>query len=831
MPDNRKTVTTTPLPMVGKVSKIRCFALIYALLSIFFTGFACSSSSAEEILTPEERLWLTNNQSRIVLAVETGYAPFVFLDSKDQPTGLAHDYILLLESKLGVHFKQERFSSLDDIFKKVRSGEVHIVNAVTKTPQRSTFLAFTEPFISVPNVIVTRKDRSGQMREENLSGLRVSLVKSYAVTESLTNKNLGYAPDLVPDDLSALLSVSFGRSDAAVIDLATASYLITQKGITNLRVAGETAFDIRLSMGVPIDEPVLLSILKKGLGAVTNAERQEIHKRWINASSQSILSDWRFWAVAGGVLFIVLVAISGILIWNRTLRKQIAERKEAERKLARSEAQLRANLDHTPNVAIQWYDADGRVTYWNPASERLFGWRAEEAIGKTLDTLIFGPEEAAEFLRVLERIRESGEPYGPYEVEIHTRNGRVCWTLSTIFAIPMEDERLGFACMDVDITERKQAEAALRRTTEELQEAQRIAHMGSWRLDVATDQVTWSEELYRMFGLPPDMLPPDYPVHQKLFTPKSWDKLNEAVRSTRETGIPYELELEMIKTGDSKGWMLARGEAMRDASGAIIGLRGVALDITERKLVMQELKRSNAELEQFSYAISHDMRQPLRMISSYLQLLEKRLAGQLDGDKREFFDFAIDGAQRLDKMLLALLEYSRVGRKGEPPEWVESRALLDEALRFLQPAIAEAQAEVKIIGDWPRVFVSRDEMMRLIQNLIGNAVKYRVAGRKPEITVRSETIDKEWRLSVADNGVGILPSQIHRLFQVFQRLQTQAAYEGTGIGLALCRKIAEHHGGRIEAESAGEGQGSRFYVHLPRGQEESASTGDERRIG
>ncbi|MCE5180603.1 MAG: PAS domain S-box protein, partial [Betaproteobacteria bacterium] len=179
--------------------------------------------------------------------------------------------------------------------------------------------------------------------------------------------------------------------------------------------------------------------------------------------------------------------------------------------------------------------------------------------------------------------------------------------------------------------------------------------------------------------------------------------------------------------------VLYNASIYRDEKGEVAGVFAAARDITERKLAEQELKRSNAELEQFSYAISHDMRQPLRMISSYLQLLEKRLAGQLDGDKREFFDFAIDGAQRLDKMLLALLEYSRVGRKGEPPEWVESRALLDEALRFLQPAIAEAQAEVKITGDWPRVFVSRDEMMRLIQNLIGNAVKYRVAGRKPEI--------------------------------------------------------------------------------------------------
>ncbi|MFA7242939.1 MAG: PAS domain-containing protein [Sulfuricellaceae bacterium] len=366
-----------------------------------------------------------------------------------------------------------------------------------------------------------------------------------------------------------------------------------------------------------------------------------------------------------------------------------------------------------------------------------------------------------------------------------------------------------------DITAQVLAEQALQQKAEELKEAQRIAHLGSWRLDMATNQVVWSEELYRILGLNPALPPPDFVAHQKLLTPESWNRLNEALPRAREAGVPYELELEMIRQDGSKGWMLARGEALRDAGGAIVGLHGVALDITERKQVMQELKRSNAELEQFSYAISHDMRQPLRMISSYLQLLEKRLAGQLDGEKREFFNFAIDGAQRLDKMLVALLEYSRVGRKGEPPEWVASRKLLDEALLFLQPAINEAQAGLSVGGDWPRVFVSRDEIMRLLQNLVGNAVKYRVAGRRPEIVVTSETVGNEWRLTVTDNGVGILPDQIHRLFQMFQRLHTRAAYEGAGVGLALCRKIVEHHGGRIGASSQGEGLGSTFWVNLP----------------
>lgn len=147
--------------------------------------------------------------------------------------------------------------------------------------------------------------------------------------------------------------------------------------------------------------------------------------------------------------------------------------------------------------------------------------------------------------------------------------------------------------------------------------------------------------------------------------------------------------------------------------------------------------------------------------------------------------------------------------------WIESLAVLDEALLFLQPAIAAAQAKLNITGEWPRILVSHDEILRLLQNLIGNAAKYRIAGRIPEITVSSGMVRNEWHLCVADNGVGIITNQIKRLFQVFQRLQSRADYEGAGIGLALCHKIAEHHKGRIWAESAGEGRGSKFRIVLP----------------
>ena len=243
---------------------------------------------------------------------------------------------------------------------------------------------------------------------------------------------------------------------------------------------------------------------------------------------------------------------------------------------------------------------------------------------------------------------------------------------------------------------------------------------------------------------------------------------------------------------------------------------------------LAELKRSNADLEQFAYAASHDMRQPLRMITSYLQLLAAELGPLLNDVTRQNFYFATEGALRLDQMMTALLDYSRIGHEKDDRVALDSRAVLDEALRILRPAITEAGADVRIEGDWgcaPRIVANRDEILRLFQNLIDNALKYRLEGRKPEVvvsaSVTAHTKGGEWRFAVRDNGVGLLPGQEERLFKVFERLQPRAKFPGTGIGLALCRKIVEHHGGRLWAESAGENQGCSFIFTLPAAEEAS----------
>lgn len=228
-----------------------------------------------------------------------------------------------------------------------------------------------------------------------------------------------------------------------------------------------------------------------------------------------------------------------------------------------------------------------------------------------------------------------------------------------------------------------------------------------------------------------------------------------------------------------------------------------------------ELKRSNAELEQFAYVASHDLQEPLRKVASFCQLLEKRYGDRLDDRAKQYIDFAVDGAKRMQTLINDLLTFSRVGRVGEQQTPVALDDVLDRALGNLSVALDETGARVVREGELPTVTGDATTLTMLWQNLIGNAVKFRDPARAPEIAVRCEAQDGEWRLWVRDNGIGIEPEFREKVFVIFQRLHARDEYDGTGIGLAVCRKIVEHHGGTITLDGVA-GEGTQVSFTLPK---------------
>ncbi|MBX5441623.1 MAG: CHASE3 domain-containing protein [Solirubrobacteraceae bacterium] len=299
-----------------------------------------------------------------------------------------------------------------------------------------------------------------------------------------------------------------------------------------------------------------------------------------------------------------------------------------------------------------------------------------------------------------------------------------------------------------------------------------------------------------------------------------------AILLTRTVSRPLRrLSLEMRKTADGDLGHAIHGEGARDIVdlGEDIGRlrRRVVAELEALRRANEqldaqalELRRSNAELEQFAYVASHDLQEPLRKVASFTQLLQRRYGGQLDERADQYIAFAGDGARRMQRLINDLLAFSRVGRLRGEASVVDANELVDAALDNLAEAVRESGATVEV-GDLPAVRGEPALLTAVFQNLIGNAIKFR-RDEPPVVRVSAEPDGTMWAFTVSDNGIGIDPEYAERIFVIFQRLHPKEAYEGTGIGLALCRKIVEHHGGTIRLDPPGDGPGATFRFTLPK---------------
>lgn len=509
-------------------------------------------------------------------------------------------------------------------------------------------------------------------------------------------------------------------------------------------------------------------------------------------------------------------------IFFRGIVQDISERKLMEQALRDSERKFRAIINSSP-VPMALNDEKQNITLLNSAFVKTFGYTLED-IPTLSDWWPKAYPDASyrEWVKTgwgknLEKARRQGKDFETIELRVRCKNGQYKTVVGN--AAPLKqrfaDEHL---VVLYDVSERTQMEKSLRDNEQLLQSVMDILPVGLWILDGKGNIIRANPSAKKIWEGAHYVGLEGYSQYKAWWldtrqplAPEEWGGAKAITRG--ETSLDEELEIECF---DGSHKIIANSalplfDEYRQVKGAIV----VNRDITENKRAEQELQRSNADLEQFAYAVSHDMRQPLRMVKSYLDLLERSLAARLDEQERQFFDFALDGARRMDEMILALLDFSRVGRKTEAMKLIDTGKSLDEALSFLAPEISATKASIDIEGEWPELVGSRDEMTRLMQNLVGNALKYHEPDCPPQVCIRAKVKEDCFQVSVIDDGIGIDPGQQERLFKVFSRLQARSRYEGTGVGLALCRKIVEHHGGKIWVESEGEGTGSAFIFSIP----------------
>jgi PAS domain S-box-containing protein len=467
---------------------------------------------------------------------------------------------------------------------------------------------------------------------------------------------------------------------------------------------------------------------------------------------------------------------------------------------------LQAALNDAGEGVVLVYADELRYLYVNETAARLLHMSRKELLS-------FGPlnciawdngvsESTFKVALALQRVIESHPLPTTEEAEVTRLDGSV-FRAEFIRRAIRSDDRWIVISMFRDITQRQATHARLeifRRALDDSDEA--IYLVDPERLEF----VDVNERACRLDGVSREELMRIGPV--------GWDFTADELRARCAAAIAAHPEsvVEEVQRQQPSGKTIVIEKARRAIRSEGQWLMIVHVrDITERRTAEQELRRSNEELKQFAYVTSHDLSEPLRMMASYAQLLQRRYGDRLDQDAREFIGFINDGAKRMKLLIDALLEYSRAGRQ-QARQCALDRSL-DDALANLAQALRDSRAVVER-EPLPEVSADPIAMMQLFQNLVGNALKFR-GSTAPHVRIQASDAGKQWLLTVQDNGIGIAPEHAERIFVLFQRLNSRAQYEGTGIGLSICKKIIERYGGRIWVESQ-PGHGATFRFTLPK---------------
>jgi PAS domain S-box-containing protein len=519
-----------------------------------------------------------------------------------------------------------------------------------------------------------------------------------------------------------------------------------------------------------------------------------------------------------GIQVVILVLVFALMAFRirKIMNKINASRKFSENSLRESEKKYRLIFE-TANEGI-WITDNNRVTTMvNQRLSEMLGYQINEMVGKTGSDFLFGDQEAIrqEVNSTLKRGIKTSR-----EFKFRRKDGSIMWAISN--ASPVFDNKgnlIKTVSMLTDITKRKRAEDDLKQAQEKLSFALESGNIGIWEWDLKSNEIIWDERMQKMFGLDPGSFGNTYKDFVNLVHEEDIWHIEKAIGETINNGKSY---VNLYRTRPVNGkikYISSRAIVNKYADGKPMSLIGVCFDVTwlreetEHTILKlnEELLRSNKELENFAYIASHDLQEPLRMVSCFTQLLSQQYQSILDDRAREYIYFAVEGSNRMYELLNGLLAYSRIHTKGKIFSQVDTNSVISDVTKNLSLKIKERNATIRV-KNLPVIYADGTQMIQLFQNLISNALKF--SPENPRITISSKFDKDEYCFSVKDNGLGIESQYFDKIFKIFQRLQPREKYEGTGIGLAICKRIVERHGGRIWLESEPE-KGSTFYFTIP----------------
>lgn len=515
------------------------------------------------------------------------------------------------------------------------------------------------------------------------------------------------------------------------------------------------------------------------------------------------------------------------------LIKDVSERKKNEIELRQNEERYRLMVQGVRDYAIFMLDTTGHIISWNEGAKRIKGWSANEIIGKHFSTF-YTAEDLED--KKPERELRIAVSTGKYEEEGWRvkKDGSVFWANVVITALFNEQNKhIGFSKVTRDLTEKKENEEMLRQSEERYRSlVEQVTDYGIFMLDEKGKIISWNEGAKRIAGYEASEIIGKY---FSIFYPEE-DVLNGKPAYELKVAIAegkYEEEGWRVKKDGTLFWSSVVITAVYNNNGIHIGFSKVTRDLTERKeseralresyeryrVLAEELRETNTELsyankelEQFTSIVSHDLQEPIRSIKSFLTLINMKLIDQQNADLKTYIGKAINSANRMKELIQNLLHYSQLSKGEIVEEKMNVPDLINEALQNVKGAIENTNAQITVETDVQNIEGDRVQLVQLIQNLVSNALKF-TNGQKPKIKIQCREESGQVKFSISDNGIGIAESDLNKVFEIFKRLHTEKEYPGTGIGLAICKKIIDRHHGQIWPESK-PGKGTTFHFTL-----------------